>query len=196
MSEPQPQQNVSGKLQGLAQAFLQYARARVDLLQHEWRQEQSRLLGQLARTGIFALGALISLQLICAFVLIAFWDTPWRLHAAGGLVLLFGSVTGLAWRGMQGGRDHDSQAFSSTIAAFDKDREIFDRLAELRDEAKKPGERAPPSPSAIPVSLAAARTIPEPTRYSDSGRSAAHTIEPAPPASRANGASTPASSRS
>jgi uncharacterized membrane protein YqjE len=132
------QQNVSGKLQGLAQAFLQYLRARVDLLQHEWKQEQSRLLGKLARAGIFALGALITLQLICALVLIAFWDTPWRLHAAAGLVLLFGGITWLAWRGMQTDDDRDSSAFSSTLAEFDKDREIFERLAELREPPAKP----------------------------------------------------------
>jgi uncharacterized membrane protein YqjE len=133
--QQQQQAHVSAKLPGLAQAFLQYVRARVDLLQHEWREEQSRVLGKLARTGIFALGALITLQLICAFVLIAFWETPYRLYAAGALVLLFGGITGMAWRGMQGKDDRDSQAFGSTLAEFDKDREIFERLAELRDEA-------------------------------------------------------------
>lgn len=177
MSEPQaPPQTVSGKLPGLAQALLQYARARLDLLQHEWRQEQTRVLGQLARAAIFALGALITLQLICAFVLIAFWDTPWRLAAAGVLVLLFGGVTWIAWRGMQRKGDDDRPAFGNTLAEFDKDREIFERLAELRDPAKKPDERGHHNGSS-----------------NSTGRDA---IVPMSPPIKSNGASTPAASGS
>jgi uncharacterized membrane protein YqjE len=174
MPEPHAhQQHVSGKLQGLAQALLQYVRARVDLLQHEWRQEQSRVLGKLARAGIFALGALITLQLICAFVLIAFWDTPWRLYAAGALVLIFGGVTWIAWRGMQGKSDRDGQAFASTIAEFDKDREILERLAELREEVKKPEQRS--APTAAPV--AANQPLP-PEAMRHSGAAPANAVRP------------------
>lgn len=161
------QPHVPGKLQGLAQAFLQYVRARVDLLQHEWKEEQARVLGKLARTGIFALGSLITLQLVCAFVLIAFWDTPWRLHAAGGLVLLFAGGTWLAWRGMNSGSDDDGRAFSSTLAEFDKDREIFERLAELRDppEPARKYSAAPPRAGAVAV-----KPVPAPKLHADAGR--------------------------
>lgn len=174
---PHDQAQVSGKLQGLAQAFLQYVRARVDLLQHEWRQEQARVLGKLARAGIFALGALITLQLICAFVLIAFWDTPYRLWSAGVLVLLFGGVTWIAWRGMRGKDDLDEKAFKSTIAEFDKDREIFERLAELREEAKQVDSRG---------AEAVAKPIPPAQRHFDSGSHGA--LNSVPPAARSNGA--------
>ncbi|WP_428311727.1 phage holin family protein [Hydrocarboniphaga sp.] len=177
---PHDQAQVSGKLQGLAQAFLQYVRARVDLLQHEWRQEQARVLAKLARAGIFAIGALITLQLICAFVLIAFWDTPYRLWSAGVLVLLFSGVTWFAWRGMQGKDDRDEKAFNSTIAEFDKDREIFERLAELREEAKHTDAHGAAS---------AAKPIPQPQRHSDTG--SLHAPKAVPPVARSNGAAPP-----
>jgi hypothetical protein len=144
-------------------------------LQHEWREEQSRVLGKLARTGIFALGALITLQLICAFVLIAFWETPYRLYAAGALVLLFGGITGMAWRGMQGKersrqtgvRQHASPS-STRIARY------LERLAELRDEAAaKPEQRS--APTAAPV--AANQPLP-PEAMRHSGAAPANAVRP------------------
>lgn len=162
-SSPAGAHDAPGKLHGLAQALLKYVRARVDLLQHELGEEQSRLLGKLARAGIFALGALITLQLIAAFVLIAFWDTPWRLHAAGALVLLFGGVTWFAWRGMKGSGTSEP-AFASSIAELDKDREILDRLHELRAEVPKRDEPKPAS-SAPRAPL----PVPPPRAHADAG---------------------------
>lgn len=115
-----------GGLHGLATALLRYGRARIELLQHELGQEQSRLLGMLARASAFIVGLMLCLQLACVVVLIAFWQTPWRLHAAVALLLLFIVATMLAWGAMRRPRQPPHAAFSASIDAFDKDRTMFE----------------------------------------------------------------------
>lgn len=115
-----------GGLHGLATALLRYARARIELLQHELGQEQSRLLGMLARASAFIVGLMLCLQLASVVVLIAFWPTPWRLHAAVALLLLFAMATMLAWGAMRRPRQPTRAAFSASIDAFDKDQTMFE----------------------------------------------------------------------
>lgn len=72
---------------------------RLELAKLEWEDEKQRI-------AMVAVGALLSLVMVIlavtfigAFVIVAYWDTPWRVHAAGvvALVMVAGLVAALAF---------------------------------------------------------------------------------------------------
>ncbi len=123
------QQNVSGKLHGLAQAALHYARARLDLLLHEWHEEQSRLLGLLARAALFGFALLTTYQLIAITIIVAFWDTAYRIHSAVVMIAVTGGLAAYAWRTLQAGAARVAKPFALSLAEFEKDRTTLAQMA-------------------------------------------------------------------
>jgi uncharacterized membrane protein YqjE len=131
------EQNVSSKLQALAQAALKYAHARLDLLQHEWQAEQSRLLGVLIRSALFALALLTTYQLLAAALIAAMWDTAWRVHTVLALAGLTAAIGAYAWHSLRARPATSASAFATSLAEFDKDREALGQLiSSSQSEAK------------------------------------------------------------
>jgi uncharacterized membrane protein YqjE len=67
---------------------------RIELARLEWQDQKERL----ARLAVLAVCALVlgalAVAFVGLFVIVAAWDTPWRLWAAGGvaLVLMLGAL--------------------------------------------------------------------------------------------------------
>ena len=78
-----------GSLKALVATLVAMAHTRLELLGEELQEELTRL-GSLLVWGYVALFfASLAVWFICLTVLIAFWDTPYRLLVAGSLAALF-----------------------------------------------------------------------------------------------------------
>jgi uncharacterized membrane protein YqjE len=98
MAVPRPL-GPGASLRALGRTLVDMLRTRLELLAVEGAQWQHRLgrLALLAAAGSLAVG--ICLQLLAALAIAAFWDTPYRLQAIGGMASLFAiaaAVCGLA----------------------------------------------------------------------------------------------------
>ncbi len=147
------QASLSDRLHQLSSAALDYLRARLDLLQHEWREERSHVLGLLWRWALFALATLTLYQLTAAFIVLALWNTPWRLQALGGVMFVTAGIAAWAWRSVQSTLARSEAPFASTLAEFDKDRELLRQLGRDRDATPAPGDHLdePPASSTTPA---------------------------------------------
>ena len=70
----------------------------------------------------------VALLMLCAWVVIVAWDTPWRAWAAAGLVILFGGVAiALAWPALRGRTGRDALFFHRIRNELGRDRELIAR---------------------------------------------------------------------
>jgi uncharacterized membrane protein YqjE len=121
--------SVGERLHTFIEAALRHARSHLALFQHEWKQERSHLLELMWRWALFAVAALTLYQMAAAFIVLAFWYTPWRLHAMGLMLLLTGGITYWAWNAVQAVLARSEQPFARSIEQFEKDREVLERIA-------------------------------------------------------------------
>ena len=72
---------------------------RIELAKLEWEDEKERLAMVVVGAFLALVLAILALTFIGTFVIVAFWDTPWRIHAAGVVALLMvaGLVAALAF---------------------------------------------------------------------------------------------------
>lgn len=172
-----PPPGVTGKLHGLSLTFLQYAKSRLELLQYEWDEEKTRLGKVLARGTLLAFSISTTVQLAAAFVVVAFWETAWRLHAVGVLVLLFAGLSFWAWRSVSANARQATEPFASSIKEFEKDRDALQRLVHdvkqtASDTASTASTAATAAAGAVSAVSAATRAgRPVPQRNSDEHKS-------------------------
>jgi uncharacterized membrane protein YqjE len=81
-----------------AEALVIQGLLHAQLARIEWEQEKNRLLKMLAVTLLGFACLLCVLLFAGALVLAMTWETPYRIAAVAGLVLLYGSGTAMAWR--------------------------------------------------------------------------------------------------
>lgn len=131
--------SIGERLHVFIEAALRHARSHLALFQHEWKQERSHILELLWRWALFAVAALTLYQLTAAFVILAFWDTAWRLYAAAAMVLLTAGITYWSWTKVQALLARSEQPFARSIEQFEKDREALERIAgQRKSEATEP----------------------------------------------------------
>jgi len=92
-----------------AQAALHGQLARV-----EWTEEKTRLIKMLVLVLLGFVGLLCVLLFLGVLVLAYSWDTAYRIPAVMALIVVFGLVTGIAWRRFQALSAQSSQAFAAT----------------------------------------------------------------------------------
>ncbi|GIX25959.1 MAG: hypothetical protein KatS3mg122_3190 [Caldimonas sp.] len=123
---------------------------RVTLAQLEWQDEKRRL----ARLFVNLLAAVwlagLTVSFLGALVIIACWDTPWRVAAAAGVVLVLG--VGAAWAVFQVRRllEQGDQAFALLRRELAADLETLRRLHEGQGPAVARPAPTPPSDDARP----------------------------------------------
>ena len=72
--------------------------------------------------------AFVALFMLCAWLVILAWDTPWRAWTAAGLVLLFGgAAASLAWPALGGRAGRDALFFHRIRNELSRDRELIAR---------------------------------------------------------------------
>ena len=118
-----PPAGVFNSIRSFTASFVTHVHTRLQLFATEFAEEQLRLAALLF-SALTALFFLFLAMLLAAFFVIALaWDTPYRLHAVGGLMLLFltGAVilTGMV-RARFNARPH---LFQASLAELYKDRQ-------------------------------------------------------------------------
>ncbi|OFZ98265.1 MAG: hypothetical protein A2Z44_09315 [Betaproteobacteria bacterium RBG_19FT_COMBO_58_11] len=68
----------------------------------------------------------MTLILALLFVIAACWDTPYRLHAIGGLTLLFLIGAGITWSSVRAQLQSRPRLFEASLAELYKDRQQLD----------------------------------------------------------------------
>lgn len=94
---------------------------RIELARLEWQDQKDRL----ARLAVLALVSLMLVTLavtfVGLFVIVAAWDTPWRLWAAGGVALALLVAAGAATLALQRAWQQGDEAFALLRAELEAD---------------------------------------------------------------------------
>jgi len=110
----------------LLASIVDHLHSRLALLSTEFAEEKLRLTTLLysAITALFFLFMTLTLALL--FVIAAYWDTPYRLHAIGGLALLFLIGAGIAFSAVRTQLQSRPRLFEASLGELYKDRQQLD----------------------------------------------------------------------
>ena len=110
----------------LVASIVAHLHTRLALFSTEFSEEKLRLTTLLysALTALFFFFTTLILALL--FVIAAYWDTPYRLHAIGGLTLLFLTGAGIAWSRVRTQLKSRPRLFEASLAELYKDRQQLD----------------------------------------------------------------------
>jgi uncharacterized membrane protein YqjE len=121
MSEPVQAPGLLASLRQLMGTVLETAQLRLALLSNEVEQEKLRLFDGLLWAGLALLLLGLGALLLCAFIIVLFWDSH-RLLALGTLALLFlGAGTVLLVRARRRLQSRGGM-FNSSVAELARDR--------------------------------------------------------------------------
>lgn len=110
----------------LLASLVAHLHTRLALFSTEFAEEKLRLTSLLysALTALFLFFTALLLALL--FAIAAFWDTPYRLHAIGGLTLLFLIGAGIAWSRVRAQLQSRPRLFEASLAELYQDRQQLD----------------------------------------------------------------------
>lgn len=110
----------------LAASFIAHLHARLALFSTEFAEEKLRLTTLLysALTALFLFFTTLILALL--FVIAVYWDTPYRLHAIGGLTLLLLISASIAWGRVHAQLRSGPRLFEASLAELYKDQQQLD----------------------------------------------------------------------
>lgn len=112
----------------LLPVILRHLDAYAEVVSEDAREATAFVARRLVRLLIAGVCAFVALLMICAWLVILAWDTPWRSWTAAGLVLLFGGVAvGLAWPALRGRAGRDALFFHRIRSELSRDRELMAR---------------------------------------------------------------------
>lgn len=114
---------IVGSVKSLTSSIVSHVHIRLALLVTELAEEKIRLTNLLA--GIFVAAIFLFAAIIFSgmFVLAAYWDTEYRLYAAGGIVVLFLIGAIISWGIVQSKLKSKSHLFESSLEELYKDRQ-------------------------------------------------------------------------
>lgn len=110
----------------LLASIVEHLHTRLALFSTEFAEEKLRLTTLLysALTALFFFFMTLILALL--FVIAVYWDTPYRLHAIGGLTALFLIGAGIAWSRVRAQLQSRPRLFEASLAELYKDRQQLD----------------------------------------------------------------------
>lgn len=118
-----PPEGVFSSVKQLAASLVSHLYTRLALFATEFAEEKLRLASLMFSALLALFFIFVAIILAALFVIAAYWDTPYRLYAVGGLTLLF-----LAGAGFTGGMVRRKlksrpRLFEASLAELYKDRQ-------------------------------------------------------------------------
>ena len=112
----------------LVPVILRHLDAYAEVVTEDAREATAFVARRLILLWIAGACAFVALLMLCAWLVILAWDTPWRAWTAAGLVLLFGGVAVvLAWPALRGRAGRDALFFHRIRSELSRDRELIAR---------------------------------------------------------------------
>lgn len=120
-----PRRGLIASIKMFTAALADHLATRLELFTIEVAEEKSRLVSILVAVLLSAFLAVLSLASIAGFVLLYYWDTPYRLQVAGGIVVVFIAATIVALLTMRIKMKSPSNLFTTSVVELRKDRDLL-----------------------------------------------------------------------
>ena len=112
----------------LVPAILRHLEAYAEIAGEDAREATSFVARRLLALLIAGACAFIALLMVCAWVLVLAWDTPWRAWTAAGLALVFAAAAAaLAWPAFRHAGGRHALFFPRARGELSRDRELIER---------------------------------------------------------------------
>lgn len=122
-SIPVPSQGVISSIKSFAASFASHLRTRLQLFATEFAEEKIRLTSLLFGVLSAFFSFFVAIILAIFFVIVAVWDTPYRLYAIGGLMLFFLIGAFIFWSIVRYKLKSRPHLFQASLAEFYKDQQ-------------------------------------------------------------------------
>lgn len=113
---------VFSAVKNLTASLVSHLYTRLELFATELAEEKIRLASLLVSIIAALFFLFLAIILAALFVIVAYWDTPYRLHAVGGLTLLFLAGAGVFWGMVMTKIKSKPRLFRSSLAELYNDR--------------------------------------------------------------------------
>ena len=112
----------------LVPALLRHLEAYAEIAGEDAREATSLVSRRLLSLLIAGACAFIALFMLCAWLLVLAWETPWRAWTAAGLAVLFAAAAIiLAWPALRHGEEPRAVFFPRIRNELSRDRELIER---------------------------------------------------------------------
>lgn len=118
-----PAVGLFGSIKNLAASLVSHLHTRLELFAIEFAEEKLRLTSLLVGAMLALFFAFMTLVLAVLFVLAAYWDTPYRLHAVAILAVLFLAGAGITGAMVRAKLKSRPRLFEASLAELYKDRQ-------------------------------------------------------------------------
>jgi uncharacterized membrane protein YqjE len=112
-----------GSLKNLAASLVSHLHTRLELFATELAEEKLRLTSLLFGAILALFFIFMTLILAVLFVIAAYWDTPYRLHAVASLAVLFLACAGIFGSVVRAKLKSRPRLFEASLAELYKDRQ-------------------------------------------------------------------------
>ena len=117
---------VFSAVKNLTASLVSHLYTRLELFATELAEEKLRLTSLLVSIVSALFFLFLAILLAAVFVIVIYWDTPYRLHAIGGLTLLFLVGAGIFWSMVLTKIKSKPRLFRASLAELYKDRKQLD----------------------------------------------------------------------
>ena len=117
---------VFSAVKNLTASLVSHLYTRLELFATELAEEKLRLTSLLVSIVSALFFLFLAILLAAVFVIVIYWDTPYRLHAIGGLTLLFLLGAGIFWSMVLTKIKSKPRLFRASLAELYKDRKQLD----------------------------------------------------------------------
>ncbi len=107
-------------------SIIAHLHSRLALFSTEFAEEKLRLTTLLYSALMALFFFFTTLLLALLFIIAACWDTPYRLHAIGGLTILFLIGAGIAFSAVRAQLQSRPRLFEASLSELYKDRQQLD----------------------------------------------------------------------
>ena len=117
---------VFSAVKNLTASLVSHLYTRLELFATELAEEKLRLTSLLVSIVSALFFLFLAILLAAVFVIVIYWDTPYRLHAIGGLTLLFLVGAGIFWSMVLTKIKSKPRLFRASLAELYNDRKQLD----------------------------------------------------------------------